>query len=109
MVPLAIASAGLAYLVSANGPDFVRNNLAKIPGTKTFGPIATAGLVCLAADRFVKRNKWLKLAGLAGLVVAAAQLGTQGGAFKWIGDDSSGDFDLSDEGTEGDDDMGDDE
>jgi len=106
-LPLALAAGGLAYLVSPAGPSFVRENLAKIPGTKTFGPVATAGLACLAVDRFVKRNKWLRLAGYAGIVVAAVQVGTKGSGFQWLGDEGSGDYDLSDD--ESGDDMGDDD
>ncbi len=108
---LAIASAGLAYLTGQNTPvAFIRDNAAKIPGAKTFGTPAALGVACLAIDRFVKPNKWLKLAGTAGVVLAAVRLGEQGKSFKWVGDggyDMSGDDDISD--IDGDDDIGDDE
>jgi hypothetical protein len=84
---LAIAGAGLAYLTSASSPlQFIPQNVAKIPGAKTFGNAATAGLVCLGIDRFVKKNRWLRAAGVIGVVLGAVQLGTKGKDFKWVGD-----------------------
>ncbi len=106
VVPLALATAGLAYVTSAQGPAFVRENMAKVPGVATFGPLATAGLIALGVDKFVKPNKWLKLFGLAGVVLAASKVGEQGANFKWVGDD--GVYDLGDDDDMGDvDDMGD--
>jgi hypothetical protein len=88
LMHLAIAGAGLAYLTSASSPaPSINAALDKVPGSKTFGKTATAGLLCLAADRFIKRNKWLHAAGVVGLVAAAVQAGTQGTGFKWVGDD----------------------
>lgn len=102
LLPLALATAGLAYVTNDSGPAFVRENINKLPGAKTFGPTTMAGLAALAVDRFVKPNKWLKLFGLAGVVLGAAQVGKQGPGFKWLGDgDDVGDI--------GDDEMGDDE
>jgi hypothetical protein len=102
LLHVGIAAAGLAYLTGANGPAVVKNAAAKIPGTKTFGAAATLGVGCLAVDRFVKPNKWLKLLGTAGVVLAAAEIGKQGTGFKWVGDDYDdvadiGDDDLSDD------------
>lgn len=101
---LAIASAALAYVTGQSTPiAFVRDNAMKIPGAKTFGAPAALGVACLAVDRFVKPNKWLKLFGTAGVVLAAVKLGDQGTGFKWLGDDDvSGAYDL-----EGDDDISD--
>jgi hypothetical protein len=101
-LPFALAAAGIAYLTSNNGPKTVKDMVAKIPGNKTFGAPAMLGIGCLAVDKFVKRNKWLRLAGYAGIAAAAMKIGEQGSAFKWVGDDSTGDIDLS-----GDYDMGD--
>lgn len=112
VLPLFLATAGLAYVTSeAHGVQGVKDFAAKIPGSKTFGASATLGLACLAADRFIKPNKWLRYLGYAGLVMAATKVGSQGADFKWVGDDegSSGDFDLADDGDMGDDDMGDDD
>lgn len=113
LLPLALTTLGLAYVTSDAGPSFVTTNLAKIPGAKTFGGTTMAGIACLAVDRFVKPNKWLKLAGIAGIVLGAAQVGKQGTNFKWVGDDDVGDYDLGDDDVGddyiGEDDVGDDE
>lgn len=108
LLPLAGATLALAYVTNDSGPAFVRDNINKLPGAKTFGPTTMAGLACLAVDRFVKPNKWLKLFGLAGVVLGAAQVGKQGTGFKWVGDESTGDYDLADDMSDvGDDDMSD--
>lgn len=107
LLPIGIAAAGLAYMTGPNGPESVRTFARKIPGTATFGPAATLGIACLAANHFVKANRWLKLVGVAGLVLGAAQVGTKGSSFKWVGDDDMGDIeDVEDvEDVEGDDDY----
>jgi len=103
-IHLAVGAAAISYLASASGPAMVRNFAAKIPGSATFGPAATIGLSCLAIDRYVKPNKYLKAAGYAGIVIAAAQFGGKGANFRWVGDhDEVADIDL------GDDDVGDDD
>lgn len=89
LVHLGIATGALAYLTGDQGPAFVRDNAMKIPGAKTFGAAAAVGIGALAVDRFVKPNKWLKLAGCAGIVLAAAQLGKQGTSFTWLGDEDA--------------------
>ncbi len=105
LVHLAVAGAGLAYLTGAATPvKAITDNIAKIPGAKTFGNTATAGLVCLAIDRFAKRNRYLRAAGIIGVVLAAVQVGTQGTNFKWLGDgerergEFTGDIDADDVG-----------
>ena len=88
---LAIAGLGLAYLTGPKAPiAAVTENIAKVPGAKTFGNTAVAGAICLGIDRFVKRNAWLRAAGLVGVVLGATQLGSQGADFKWLGDGSDG-------------------
>lgn len=85
--PFLLASAGIGYLTGDNTPiPQISANVAKIPGAKTFGNAAALGLVCLAANKFIKPNKWLKLAGYAGLAVAAVKAGSQGSKFQWLGD-----------------------
>lgn len=100
LIHAGIAAAGLAYVTSdTNGIQTVREWAGKIPGSKTFGNGAALGLACLAVDRFVKPNKWLKLAGMAGVILAASQVGKQGSGFKWVGDDDSedvADLDIGD-------------
>jgi hypothetical protein len=100
---LAAGAAAISYLASAKGPAAVRNLAMKIPGSATFGPAATIGLACLAADKFVKPNRFLKAAGWAGVVIAAAQFGSKGMDFKWVGDhanDDVADLELGDDDDE---------
>lgn len=115
---LALATAALGFITKPNATTGIQGTIntamAKVPGTKTFGATAMLGIGALAIDRFVKPNKWLKLLGTAGIVLAAAQVGQQGTDFKFLGD--SGDYDLSDDIEDigddddlGDDDLGDDE
>lgn len=105
LMNVGIATAGLAYLTSANSPiQAIRTTAAKIPGAATFGTPAAVGIAALAVDRFLWRNKWLKLAGVAGVVLAAAKLGEQNTSFKFIGDDDVtadiGDDDIGDDDDE---------
>jgi hypothetical protein len=109
---LHIIGGGLAlgYLSGSQGPAAVKNIAAKIPGQKTFGTAAVLGGTALAIDKWVKPNKWLRIAGYIGVGYAAVKAGEQGTAFKWVGDvgddyDMSGDDDMAD--VEGDDDMAD--
>jgi hypothetical protein len=100
---LALAGAGLGFLFGAKSPVKQLPDLAnKIPGSKTFGAPAVAGIACLAIDKMVKPNKWLRLAGYAGIALAALQVGQQGSDFKFVGDDDIDGLDS----TDGDDDDG---
>jgi len=101
-IHLAVGAAAISYLASASGPAMVRNFAAKIPGSATFGPAATIGLTCLAVDRWVKPNRYLKAAGYAGIVIAAAQFGSKGASFRWVGDDEVADMDIGDDDDDGD-------
>jgi hypothetical protein len=88
---VALAGAGLAFLAGPQSPiKAIPENLAKVPGSKTFGNVAIGGAACLVVDRFVKRNKWLRYAGIVGVVLGAVQVGTQGTEFKWLGDADGG-------------------
>jgi len=87
---VAAAAAGLSYVFGDKGPASLVANANKIPGAKTFGAPATVGLACLAVNHF-RPNKWLKLAGIAGLVLAASKVGQQGTDFKFVGDPDDGD------------------
>jgi hypothetical protein len=118
---LALATAGLAFVTKAGATTgfqkSINDAMDKVPGTKTFGATAMLGVAALAVDRFVKPNKWLKLLGTAGIVLAAAQIGSKGTDFKFLGDDSEtgdyeleGDEDIEDvDDIEDDDDIGDDD
>lgn len=93
---LALAGAGLAALVHENSPlaskmPMVRDAIAKVPGAKTFGNTAVAGVACLAIDKWVKPNKWLRLAGYVGIASAAIKLGAENTGFKFVGDED-GDY-----------------
>lgn len=89
---------GMNYLLSSSNGNASAIAMAnKIPGAKTFGAPAAVGLACLGIDRFVKRNKWLKLAGVAGVILAAAKVGEQGKSFQWVGDDEVEDLEIGDD------------
>lgn len=108
---LALATAALGFITKPGATSGIQgtinNAMAKVPGTATFGSTAMLGIGALAIDRFVKPNKWLKLLGTAGIVLAAAQVGQKGTDFKFLGDES-GDFDLADDDVgDSDDDVGD--
>lgn len=112
LLHIAAAAAALAYVTGPKGPEMVRTYGAKIPGSATFGVPAVVGLAALAVDRFAKPNKWLKLLGVAGIVLAASKVGEMGTDFKYVGDadEYAGDLeDVGDEGDLGDDDVGDDD
>lgn len=77
-----------------NGPlgATVFDLVQKIPGAKTFGGAATAGLAIGAIGEFTKlgspkMRSWMKIAGLIGVGLAAVKVGTSGTAFKWLGGD----------------------
>lgn len=105
LLPLAIAAAGVGFLAGQDSPiKAIPDNIGKIPGAKTFGNEAMFGLACLAVNKWVKPNKWLKLAGIAGLTLAAFKIGSQGKNFKFVGGDD--DLDGLDSDDVGDDDDG---
>lgn len=80
---VAIAAIGMSYM--ANNVETVKSLANKIPGSQTFGPAGALGLAALAIDKFIYRNKWLRLAGVAGVVIAAVTVGTKGSSFQWMG------------------------
>lgn len=108
---LAIAGGALAFLTGAASPiAAIKDNANKLPGAKTFGATAVAGVALLAIDKFVKPNKWLRAAGYAGIVIAAATVGNKGSSFSFVGDApqlrgaDDGSFDGDVEGVDVDDD-----
>ena len=80
-----VAGAAIGY-VAENVPQ-VTTMVSKVPGAATFGIPATIGVLALAADKYVKRNKWLRIVGIGGIMVGAYQLGQKKFAVKWVGDD----------------------
>lgn len=94
---LGLATAALGFLTGPKSPiQQIPTMARKIPGATTFGPAAIIGVSALAVDRFMKPNKWLKLLGTAGIVLAAAKIGEQGTDFKFVGDDDDYTADLDD-------------
>jgi len=83
---LAIAGAGLAFLTGKAAPiAAIPENVNKLPGAKTFGAPAVAGIAALAVDKFLWPNKWLRAAGYIGVGLAVVAIGNQGKDFKWVG------------------------
>lgn len=95
---VALAAAALGYATSEkNGVAMIKDNVAKLPGAATFGVPATIGLYALGIDRFVKRNRWLRIVGVIGVAAAALKVGSEGSDFKFVGDSDVGDIDMSDD------------
>jgi hypothetical protein len=75
-----------------NGPlgSKVYDLVQKVPGAKTFGGAATAGLIAGGLYKFTKFGgrfrPWMAAAGLVGAIAAGLKLGEQGTSFKWLGD-----------------------
>lgn len=104
LLHIGAAAAALSFL--GNNTSMGQTIAGKIPGNKTFGAGAALGITCLVLN-MAKPNKWLKLAGVAGIVLAGSQLGVQGMDFKYVGDvgslETGGGFQSIDGG---DDDVG---
>jgi hypothetical protein len=117
---LVLGTLGLAFLTGQNAPiAAIPDNLKKLPGTATFGTTAVAGGFALAIDKWLWRNKWLRAAGWAGVILGAAQVGDKGKNFAWVGDAAPGrqlrgeepvaDINISGDEEMGDEEMGDEE
>lgn len=74
-----------------NGPlgATIYDLVQKVPGAKTFGGAAVAGVgLGLLSKTGLGRGRlgpWLRAAGAVGVIAAALKLGEQGTAFKWLG------------------------
>lgn len=89
-------AAGMAWIDSKGVGDdagmfgSVNKMIDKLPGAKTLGRPATAGLALGAIEHFTKfggrARPYMKLAGVIGVVLAGAKIGGAGAAFKWLGD-----------------------
>ena len=95
---IAVTAVGLGALLSQNlGPAPVRTFMDKVPGTKTFGSVAIAGLGLGAIGHFTswggRFRPWLKAAGVVGIVAAGVKLGTDNTGFKFVGDEYDDDDD----------------
>lgn len=95
LVGTAIVLANVAGTNSGPLGAKVYDLVQKIPGAKTFGGAATAGLVLGATYKYTKIGgrfrPLMACAGIIGLVAAALKIGEQGTSFKWLGGDS-GDY-----------------
>lgn len=89
VVGSAILLANVAGTNSGPLGDKVYNLIQKVPGAKTFGGAATAGLLLGGVYKFTrfggKLRPWMAAAGLVGLIGAGLKIGEQGTAFKWLG------------------------
>lgn len=101
VMPYVVAAGAAGYLFGHkddNSTAMLREYAMKIPGAKTFGPAAAAGVALLAVNKFVKPNRYLKLAGYAMLAHAAYEVGANKFNVKWVGDDDYiADYELGDE------------
>jgi hypothetical protein len=106
ITPLKVLGTGIVLANvagSKTGPlgETVYNLVQKIPGSKTFGGTATAGLALGGLYKFTKIGGRLRpllaCAGLVGLAAAAIKIGESGTSFKWLGDpDGYGSSDVMD-------------
>lgn len=89
LVGTAIVMANVAGTATGPAGDKIYNLIQKIPGAKTFGGTATAGLALGAVYKFTRFGGRLRplmaCAGLIGVVAAALKVGEQGTSFKWLG------------------------
>lgn len=111
-VTLGLTAAGLGLAVSSSSPiKAIAETVAKLPGQKTLGSVATLGLALGGIDKAgIWKHKYLRYAGYVGIALAAVKIGSDNTGFKWLGEggDYAGDIDdVEDvEDVEGDD-MGD--
>lgn len=96
---LAVTGLALGALVGDNSsiaPAQVKGFVQRIPGSKTFGNTAIAGLALGAVHHFThfggRFRPWMKAAGLVGIALAAVKLGTDNTSFKFVGDEDDGDL-----------------
>jgi len=99
MGKLAIAGLALGAVFGENSsiaPAQAKAVVQKIPGSKTFGNTAIAGMAIGAVHHFThfggRFRPWMKAAGLVGLALAAVKLGTDNTSFKFVGEEDDGDL-----------------
>lgn len=97
---LAITAVALGALLGDTSANATQTKaiefVNKIPGSKTFGPVAVAGVALGAIGQFTsiggaRLRPWLKAAGAVGLIVAALKVGVENTGFKFVGDDDDDD------------------
>lgn len=92
----ALMAGGMAYIdAQGTGDDkgiagSVNKALDKLPGAKTLGRPAVAGLALGALEHFTsvggRLRPYMRIAGTIGVILAASKVGAAGTAFKWLGD-----------------------
>lgn len=94
---LAAAAVVLSNVAGTNSGPLgakVYDLVQKIPGAKTFGGAATAGLALGALGKYTgiggrRVRPWLHAAGVVGIILAGAKVGEAGTKFAWVGDDGT--------------------
>lgn len=95
---LAIVSVALTNVAGTNSGVLgarVYDLVQKIPGAKTLGGAAVAGLTLGALEKYGKIGgrtlaPWMRAAGIVGLILAASKVGEAGTKFAWLGDPRPG-------------------
>lgn len=90
LLPIALTAAAVGYVAGEGNMVEVTDQLKRIPGVKTVGVPMGLGIVALGVNKFLFRNKWLKLVGAAGVIIGAAQLGAKKFDLEWLGDPMDG-------------------
>lgn len=90
LLPIAGAALALGYVSGEGNMPEVTDVIKKIPGAKTVGVPMAVGALALGVNKFVFRNKWLRLAGVVGVAVGAYQLGVKKLDVTWMGDPDDG-------------------
>lgn len=94
--PPLLAAGTLGWLVKRQGGGEVGAKVIelakKVPGQKTFGTAPAVGALALLVDRFVYRHRYLRMVGMAGLVIGAYDAGGTKD-LKWLGGVGGGDAD----------------
>lgn len=90
LAAVGVGALALGYLGERNSTvsAFARN----IPGAATVGAPAMLGLACLLGSKVAsgKLRRYLRAAGIAGVVLAAVEVGRKGTDMAWVGDEQSG-------------------
>lgn len=90
LIPILGTAAVLGYVSGEGNMPEVTDIVKKIPGAKTIGTPAAIGGALLLTNKFIFRNRWVKLAGVLGVAIGAYQLGAKKFDFEWLGDPDDG-------------------
>ena len=86
----ALVLANVAGRADGVAGQTVYNLVQKLPGAKTLGGAAAAGLYIGGVHRFTRiggsLRPWMKAAGIVGVVLGLAKVGELGVNLKWLGD-----------------------